>query len=183
MITAFITDYAVNYERSPKIILVENKNQDSYNINQNKADNIIYLSDVLIKLSFENNNEPYIELNDNQKFFIEEAIEKLNFVIIGDKEYLEAEGVALPNDYVIGLTNKLISNLAPENIFPSNISTSIEEGICLSFKKSSKILYFELYNNGELGYIIEDAKEKKILENEDLNSINEATDKIKEFFI
>lgn len=44
----------------------------------------------------------------------------------------------------------------------------LEEGTCYEYKHENKKLYLELYNDGEIGYIIEDFINKEILENEDI---------------
>jgi hypothetical protein len=95
---------------------------------------------------------------------------------------LKKEGVEIPSESAINLAKELITELAFENIYPIRIGTSIEEGICLTYRNRSDILYFEIYNDGELGYLIENPKSKKILKNEDIFSISQARTEIIDFF-
>ncbi len=121
------------------------------------------------------------ELTEIQQFLLTEALKKLDFVIDNDDPVLEEEDLELPNENVINLTSQVINELALSSIFPHKISTTIEEGICLVFKKKFQNLFFEIYNDGGIGYIIEDSKQKKILENRDLYSFEDILSKIKDF--
>jgi hypothetical protein len=117
-----------------------------------------------------------------QNYLLEKSKGMLFNVIEGDKELLQNEGVDLPSQVVIDQTLTIISRLAENNIFPHKISTSIEEGVCLTFTKANERFYLELYNDGEKGYAIEDPIAKKVLENEDLLTYDQAIQRVKGFY-
>lgn len=76
--------------------------------------------------------------------------------------------------------NSLIRQLK-ENNLKANRITSFYEGMCISFIKNNTILYLELYEDGDIGYIIEDIVNKRIIDNKDLTYINEVIHIIKEY--
>lgn len=80
-----------------------------------------------------------------------------------------------PNLYTINLLNKILIKLIPYSIFPDRISATVEEGICLVFLNMDRNenLYIELYNNKEIGYIINNYKQKRIIENEDIKNFED----------
>ncbi|MDA3892585.1 MAG: hypothetical protein PF517_13050 [Salinivirgaceae bacterium] len=123
-----------------------------------------------------------VELMDNNCFFMKSAISKLNNVIVLEKKYLLDENIEPPTINVIEKATQLINCLAPKGIFPDNITTSAEEGICLSFGNGDETMFFELYNNGELGYIIENKIDKAIVENEDVLSLSESQIIVEDFY-
>ena len=116
-------------------------------------------------------------------FFIDKWISKLNGLKTEEEEYLKDENIAHPNEVAINFSYQLIYELADKNIFPDKLNSSVEEGICIKFKNKRKILYFEIYNTGELGYIIEDLSSHKSIENEDVFSIDEMVKKINDFIL
>jgi hypothetical protein len=71
--------------------------------------------------------------------------------------------------------------LADQKIFNYKISQSIEEGIMVSFKNNSQRLYFEIYNDGQFGYIIEDYRKKSIIENKDVDNLEDFTYRVSQF--
>ena len=81
-------------------------------------------------------------------------------------------------DEVIVFTNDLLNKL---NKIPNRITDTVEQGLCLVFKNNTKVLYLEIYNDGEKGYIIEDFKEKIILKNEVVFTSYEIVSVINEF--
>lgn len=117
-----------------------------------------------------------------QDYLLEKSKEMLFNVIECDKELLKNERANLPSQVVIDQALTIISRLAENNIFPHKISTSIEEGVCLTFTKANERFYLELYNDGEKGYAIEDPIAKRVLENEDLLTYDQAIQKVKGFY-
>jgi hypothetical protein len=93
----------------------------------------------------------------------------------------ESEGVKSPNLFSINNTNRLLMLLADKKIFNYKISQSIEEGIMVSFKNNSQRLYFEIYNDGQFGYIIEDFRQKSILENKDVDTLEDFAYRVSQF--
>ncbi len=110
---------------------------------------------------------------------IEEKLEKIKNL---NNDWADYEDIALPNDNVLNKTRTLIHDLSKLLIFPDRVNPSIDEGICLSFYNDKQVLYFEIYNDGEEGYIIEDLDQKEIIENEDIYEFNTIIERIKEFY-
>lgn len=96
-------------------------------------------------------------------------------------DFWDEEEVVPPNDVSINLTKELLLNLACKKIFAYKLMPTIEEGILISFKKNDLRMYLELYNDGQIGYIVEDFKVKTIKDNKELNSIQEASFTIENF--
>ncbi len=127
------------------------------------------------------------KLNNNQLTAIQEKFLMQQQLIIKEIENIsnswdEENIIPGPNKKSIELTLEIINNLAVQNIHPNRITPSVEEGMCLTFNNNNRILYFELYNDGDIGYIIEDIKFNRIIENEDVNSTTEVLNKISHFF-
>lgn len=136
----------------------------------------------------------YIELKSNEmeantlgydpitrKYFVDKLTERLNFLQANQDAFLLDENIQQPNDLSINYSLQTIYKLADLNIFPEKLIPSVEEGICMNFKNKEQILYFEIYNSGELGYIIEDTKQNRTLENEDVSTIDDMVNRIKDF--
>jgi uncharacterized protein YfkK (UPF0435 family) len=141
-------------------------------------------------ISLKNDQDKYIMEDDTtfydktvRDFFVEKWTRKLNCLKTVEDGYLKDENIDQPNELALNYSYQLINELAKGNIFPDKLSTSVEEGICVKFKNKRKILYFEIYNTGELGYIIEDLSSHKTIENEDVFSIDEIVKKINEFIL
>lgn len=96
-------------------------------------------------------------------------------------EYFKGHGI-FPTDKVINNSKSLLYEILHHNIYPEDISTSDEGGICLTFRIKNKRMFLELYNDGEIGYIVENIKDKKLIENDTLHSINQSKDKIINFY-
>lgn len=145
-------------------------------------DNISFIDDDRFQYIF---FEPKIcnenKLNEWQLELRDQAINLLDQSISLDKNILIEEGVDLPNEFSIDFSKQLITKLAKEYIVPNRIGTSIEQGICFAFKNKSQILYFEVYNDGDLGYIIEDSSAKATIKNENVFSIDQAKNAITDF--
>lgn len=145
-------------------------------------DNAYYLDDELISVIINTSQQISPELNTMQNHMLSINIENLERILNADNTLLINEGTELPNERVLGLTRQIFYDLAYHNIFPNKISTSIEAGICLLFKETTKRLFLEIYNEGGLGYIIEDSAKKIILDNRDIYSNEEATEIITKFY-
>ena len=52
-------------------------------------------------------------------------------------------------------------------------------GVCFTFKSKDSIIYFEIYNNDEMGYIITNPINHEIIANEDINNFNDLTNILK----
>lgn len=141
-----------------------------------------YLTNDVIRNIESRNKFGEDRLNKIQHYLLNKNLEKLNKVIELDREYLESENVQLPNEKVINFSSRFIFELAKKRLFPTKISTSFEEGICFTFQKMQFLLYLELYNDGDFGYLIEDSRNKKIIESNDLNTISGFSNRIEQFY-
>lgn len=112
---------------------------------------------------------------------VQKQINRMYDTIENDKPYFNEEGINPPNEKATSYAKELLSTLAYNKINPAKISTLAEEGIAFKFQRENKIMHFEIYNNGEIGYIIEDFKQKKTLENRDIFSFEEAFNSINSF--
>jgi hypothetical protein len=69
---------------------------------------------------------------------------------------------------------KIFSSLLEENILKTHrVNLLPDGGVCFTFKKNSSVIYFEIYNDGEMGYIIEDSINHEIVDNQDIENFNE----------
>lgn len=143
---------------------------------------IYFLSESDIKTTDESfiNTKP--ELPTFQGYFLMKAFENLYSSIKKEQDRFLEEEVNLPNQHAIDLTCEVLNLLSTQDIFPAFITPSIEEGICLVFSKTKYKIYFEIYNNGEIGYIIEDTISKITIDNEDLGSVKQIPAVIEKFF-
>jgi len=116
-----------------------------------------------------------------KKFFVEKITKKIQYLQSHPDQFLIDEKINQPNELSFNYTFQTINKLADWNIFPDKLIPSVEEGICLNFKNKGKVLYFEIYNSGDLGYIIEDTYLHQTTENEDVPSIDDMVTKIKDF--
>jgi len=122
------------------------------------------------------------DLTDIQKQLLEIKRDSLYEVVRSSIKWADENSVQKPTDDVFDRGFTLLKSLAEKNIFPDRMSPSIEEGLCLNFRINDLVIYLELYNDGEIGYLTENVKNKKIIENEDLNSILEFIERIEEIF-
>lgn len=70
--------------------------------------------------------------------------------------------------------DKITEKLKENNLIPYRIS-EIEDvdGLCFCFKKETYFVYLEVYSDLEMGYIVDDSINKKIIANVDIQDINE----------
>lgn len=122
------------------------------------------------------------DLDGVQKFLLKKINDQI-YAIKHQPNAWENEDISSPNHTALSWASLLAKRLAQVNIFDYSIKPSIEEGITLTFKHRSQILHFEAYNDGELGYIIEDFKAKRIIDNREVNSIDEVTQRISRFLV
>jgi hypothetical protein len=120
------------------------------------------------------------KLNAFEREVVNQKTEAILKLAAEDSDWTR-DGILPPNDFVVSSTIAIVENLAFKGIFDFKISPSIEEGIVLTFKERTKKLYFELYNDEQFGYIIEDLKNNQVLENRNVDSIDHITEVISEF--
>jgi hypothetical protein len=58
----------------------------------------------------------------------------------------------------------------------------VEDGVCFTYRNGDEILYFEFYNDKEMGYIIENKKKKKIIENKNVTTTEEMINVLRKFY-
>ena len=87
-----------------------------------------------------------------------------------------------PNDFSIKFSRELAFKITENSFMPSVVTQSAEEGICFVFKSGNKFLYIEIYNDRELGLIIEDYLNKKTLKNMSIESSNDIIKEINSFY-
>jgi hypothetical protein len=153
----------------------QNKNEFK-NESEEIRENYFSLSNASIKIKKSIINETTVDLKLTKK---NEYKEKLNQI---KKIDFESEGIDIPNEKVFQDAELLIDRLIDRDFYPNRISESAEGGLCFYFYKDSKALYFEIYNDGEKGYIIEDISKRKILKNYDISSYMELLTELIIFF-
>lgn len=165
-------------ESTSKFIANETRNKEEFRMESQESVNQYYsLSNLSIKIKKSIFNESIVDLKLTK---INEYNEKLTQI---KKIDFKAEGIDVPNEKVFQEAEFLIKRLIDSNFYPTRISESVEGGLCFYFYKDSKALYFEIYNDGEKGYIIEDISRKKILKNYDISSYMELLTELENFFI
>ncbi len=92
---------------------------------------------------------------------------------------MEAD-VESPSAYSLVLAELALSKLKQENFLPNRITYTVDGGYCFVFKKSTQALYLEIYNDRELGFIIEDFVKKEIIENKEIE-LREVAEVIENF--
>ena len=67
------------------------------------------------------------------------------------------------------IAKNFISLLINENISPDRITDLHEEGYCFMFMKNNYLIYFEIYQDGDFGFITFDKQNNhKVIHNEDI---------------
>ncbi len=169
-----------NYEEHPKIETISQYIGSPFNKMEKKS-SIYFLSKQDINITDEHSLFTRQESSIFQEYFLMKAIETLYNSIKNEQERFFSEKLELPNQRSIEDACYILNVLSTQNIYPTIITPTIEEGICLTFHKTHFRLYFEFYNSGEIGYIIEDSLSKKTLENEDLKSIDDIPNIVEKF--
>lgn len=113
---------------------------------------------------------------------VEGFVVNLKRTIKLDEDYFREENAELPSDDTISKTLELLKLLAFHNLWPEKVTTSIEGGVCIIFSNLINRLYLEFYNDGDISYIIEDFKNKTVLESEELANVYASHLKILKFF-
>lgn len=169
------------FDEKPNMETIYSPETSYYDVSVNKP-SVYYLSAIDIQIADELTSFNKLEQPIFQEYFHIKVIETLYNSIKSEQKRFKEEQVDLPNQLVIDRTCDILNILSNQNIYPSIITPTIEEGMCLAFIKAQYRLYFELYNSGEVGYIIENADLKKIVKNEDLESVEEITSIIEKFY-
>ena len=108
------------------------------------------------------------------------ALDKLTFIEKAEDKWFD-DDVENPNKDSIDKSREIITKLGKVGIIPRRVSPTIEEGICLVYDFNDDDCYLEIYNNGEMGILVEDTKMKKIKLNIDLKNSNDAIKTIKRY--
>jgi hypothetical protein len=81
------------------------------------------------------------------------------------------------SDELFKIAKDFVFILADENISPNRITDYCEEGYCFMFKKNNLLIYFEIYSDGDFGFIsVDKQNEYKIIHNQDINNLKEFVD-------
>lgn len=78
------------------------------------------------------------------------------------------------------LATELTDRLVVDELEPARIN-KCEGGMCFTFRNGNRRLYMETYNDGDIGYCIEDVTCEDLVENQDLNNLDEAVEIIRVF--
>lgn len=159
-------------------------NEGALGINQLKEDpskDKDYISDELIKRDDWTKVYDKPTSNWKEKSISFHLMNKLDEIRRAGNNWCD-ENIPGPNDIVLSKSKTLINDLVANNMIPSRITPTVEEGICFIFKNINKIMYLELYNDGEMGYIIEENEQKKILDNAEILHFEEILNIVNRFF-
>lgn len=119
--------------------------------------------------------------NDNKNINLNIINNKLDIIeSIGDN-WDNEDSAKGQNNFSIKFSRELAFQITENNLMPLMITQSIEEGICFVFKSSNKYLYLEIYNDHEIGLIIEDYLNKKTLRNISIKSKQDIIREINNF--
>lgn len=121
-------------------------------------------------------------INDNKNVNLDIINNKLDIIeSIGDN--WDNDGLTKgPNYLSIKFSRELAFQITENNFMPLMVTQSVEEGTCFAFKNSDKYLYIEIYNDLEIGLIIEDYLNKKTLRNIPLKSKQDIILEINKFY-
>lgn len=180
--------YLSEFESENNISIYEIINQKDYSDLLNKIRKTVFLttyqdsSNVDFSDTSEGDNLKDDILDKKQKYLYDLYANKLNESISKESEYLIHEKIEIPNTEVKDFALNVIYFLTYHAIYPDKLTTTVEGGICLIFNNNSERLYLELYNDGGIGYIIENITSKILIENEDLHSLDEIINRLKRFY-
>jgi len=146
----------------------------SGNEESQKEDLEFFLTDVNV---LEQPKQSISQLSKTQLFFRNHYLNILKDIENDPLAWVD-EGTQAPNDFAIKSAEKLINDLVIENIFPDRITTTVEEGLMLTFANGLQKMYLEIYNDESLGYIIEDTSKRKMIENEDIDSLENVKERL-----
>lgn len=90
----------------------------------------------------------------NSKKFLDQ-LEKL---VVTEAEQFKEDNIEPPNSRAILTAANILNKLDRCSIQAKKIATCAEGGISLCFDNSSKVMWVEIYNDGEMGYITSDGR-------------------------
>ena len=79
--------------------------------------------------------------------------------------------------------NLFKSLLENNHIKADRINLLPQGGVCFIFKKQGMNIYFEIYNDGESGYIIENPLSRKVIANEYIDNFQNFIRILKKFYL
>jgi hypothetical protein len=120
---------------------------------------------------YEINKDCYIVSFDNEPedTELQELLGKLTNIELNNLVWEMETNVKGPTKAVLLAVKSLVIILYKFDVYPTRISPTVEAGLCLTFKTQNHIMYFEMYNDGDIGYIIENLKYKNEIKNVDLD--------------
>ncbi len=110
-----------------------------------------------------------------------QLLEQLNNIVLMGSEWND-DGIQGPNEFTVSYAKELIPQLVINDTIPIRITQSIEEGISFVFKNKNQFFYLEIYNDKEIGFLIEDYINKSIIKNKEVKDQNIIFDELHCFF-
>lgn len=88
-----------------------------------------------------------------------------NTIVQKIKLYLEANRDLEVEDPSYKIAEVLLEDFIRNNFIPEKFSYSAEGGLCFVFHKGTQRMHLEIYNDGEIGYIVEDEAKRMTIGN------------------
>jgi len=112
-----------------------------------------------------------IDFEKTEKELLNEALDKISNLVLPDS--WKDEGVEPPNSTALRNAHIICHKLyAQRKIIPDVVACTKENGIFLRYNAGDRGLIIEAYNDGDIGTLVNNDKEKEILYNEDISNLN-----------
>jgi hypothetical protein len=93
-------------------------------------------------------------------------------IIYANKKDLLDNGAELPNDCAIKNFFMTLNQLAQKDVYPDRVSPSIEGGMYACFKRDGHTMHMEMYNDGDMGCIVEGSVSNAVVANVDFETVD-----------
>lgn len=112
-----------------------------------------------------------IDFEKTEKELLNEALNKISNLVLPTS--WKDEGVEPPNSTALRNAHIICHKLyAQRKIIPDVVACTKENGVYLRYSDGDKSLIVEIYNDGEIGTLVNNHSEKEILHNEDISNLN-----------
>jgi hypothetical protein len=81
------------------------------------------------------------------------AVAKIEAMLLLNSDW-NSQGAVRPNERAVELAKRMLRSLDWFNLAPDRIDPSLEEGICLAFRKADRYADIECFNEGEILAIV-----------------------------
>jgi len=116
--------------------------------------------------------EQSIDFEKTEQNILEHIYHRIYSLVL-PPHWATEEGVEPPNDQAKKGAYKICHDLyKKQSLQPTVIACTKENGIYLTFKKDNKSLIIEVYNDGDIGALVNNDEKKEILYNEDIKDYN-----------